>query len=115
MFQFSLKTLLYLVAVSALLAWMIATGSVVPCFFISATAIVWARSGRPGPLRLGLLVLFWSGTVVTLGLAVLELSPYCGSPDVAALVGALGAALTYVGAIPTILSGIGLLSVLADR
>jgi hypothetical protein len=62
-----------------------------------------------------LLFLFWSWTVVALGLAVVELSPRCGSPEVAALLGALGAALVYFGAIPTILSGIGLLSILADR
>jgi hypothetical protein len=48
-------------------------------------------------------------------MAVVELSPHCGPPEVAALVGALGAALVYFGAIPTILSCIGLLSILANR
>jgi hypothetical protein len=115
MIQFSLKTLLYMVTVCALLAWMVATGSVVPGFLICATAIMWARSGRPGPLRIGLLFALWSCTVVTLGLAVVELSPHCGSPEVAALVGALGAALVYFGAIPTVLSVIGLLNILANR
>jgi len=101
--------------VCGLFALTLTTGSAVPCFFIFATAIIWVRSGRVGQLRFGLLFLFWSCTVVTLGLAVVELSPYCGSSEVAALVGALGAALAYFGAIPTVLSGIGLVGVLWNK
>jgi len=114
-FQFSLKTLLYLVAVCALLAGMVSSGSAVPGFCICVTAIMWVRSGRPGPLRVGLLFLCWSWAVVALGFVILELSPQCGPPEVAALVGALGAALVYFGAIPIVLSGIGLLSLLVNR
>lgn len=115
MLQFSLKTLLYLVTVCALLAWMVSSGSAVPGFILGATAIIWVRRGRRGSVRTGLLLLCWSCTVVALGIAVVELSPHCGSPEVADLVGALGAALVYFGAIPTILSGIGLLGALVNR